>query len=69
MYLVKSLLYGCATFGFCNMVFALGDAASRRASQGGLGDYMASLGLNVGMGPLLAVTITLAAISALLTEV
>ena len=69
IYLVKSVLYGCAAYGFLNMVFALGDAASRWASQGGLGDYMASLGLNISMGPLLAVTMTLAAISALMIEV
>ena len=66
---MKSVLYGCAAYGFFNMVFALGDAASRWASQGGLRDYLASLGLNISMGPLLAVTLTLAAISALMIEV
>ena len=65
---MKSVLYGCAAYGFFNMVFALGDAASRQASQGGFGDYM-SLGLNISMGLLLAVTMTLAAISALMIEV
>ena len=51
------------------MVFALGDAGSHWVSEGGLGDYMASFRLNISIGPLLAVSMTLATISALALEV
>ena len=63
------MLYGCVAYCFVYTVFALGDAGSHGASQRGLGDYMASLGLNMSVGPLLAVSIILAAISALAIEV
>ena len=66
---MKSVLYGCAAYSFLTMAFALRDAGSHWASEGGLGDYMASLGLNISVGPLLAVFMTLAGMSALMIEV